>query len=109
MVERFGKAQSALGRIYLKEWRSHRGMTQEQLADAIQSTHVTVSRMERGDRPYNQPFLEACADALSCDPADIIAGPPESNEKLQIIFDLLKGKSQEELDKVAAMISLLGE
>lgn len=57
-------------RLYLKEWREFRQLTQEQLADRIGISRVMVSKIERGLNPYHQAFLEAAAAALMCEPAD---------------------------------------
>lgn len=109
MSERFGKSTGELQKWYLREWRKHRGMTQEQLAEAIDSTKQTVSRMESGTRTYNQPFLEACADALKCRPADLLNGPPEVQSSLSDLMELLSTKSDADLDKIRAMIELMGK
>nr|WP_321482697.1 helix-turn-helix transcriptional regulator [uncultured Cohaesibacter sp.] len=107
MTKRYGKSPDELQRWYLREWRKHRGLTQEQLAEAIESTKQTVSRMESGMLPYNQPFLEACADVLKCQPAELLIGAPIQDETLQTIVNSLKSKSPSELSKIASMITLL--
>ena len=109
MVERYGKSSNTLGRTFLKEWRVYRGMTQEQLAEEIQTTHVTISRMERGERPYNQPFLEACAEALDCTPGQIIDGPPIKNHKLDHTINKIKKLDDTQLAKLDTMIDLISE
>lgn len=63
-------------RTFLKEWRKFRGLTQEQLAERLELTQATVARIERGDISYTQPVLEAMADALRCEPADLIMRDP---------------------------------
>lgn len=107
MTERFGKSTGELQKWYLREWRKHRGLTQEQLAEAIDSTKPTVSRMENGTRPYNQPFLEACAEALHCTPAQLLSGSPNDGDKAKYIIALLKDKNPEEIEKIYKMISLM--
>ena len=37
---------------------------------------AALSRIERGERPYGQDFLEAAADALMCEPADLLIRNP---------------------------------
>lgn len=61
---------------YLKEWRKFRGLTQSQLAERLGLTQATIARIERGDIAYTQPVLEAMADALRCEPADLIMRDP---------------------------------
>jgi transcriptional regulator with XRE-family HTH domain len=44
------------------------------------STHrrATISRIENGEIPYGQDFVEACADALGCEPGELIDRDPRS-------------------------------
>lgn len=39
-----------------------------------------LSRIERGERPYNQDFLEAVAEQLSCDVVDLLIRNPLDKE-----------------------------
>jgi transcriptional regulator with XRE-family HTH domain len=63
-------------RTFIREWRKHRGLKQEELADCVGVTQETISRLERGQIAYTQQTLEAISDALDCDPADLIARDP---------------------------------
>ena len=82
-------------------------MTQEQLAEAIDSTKQTVSRMESGQSPYNQPFLEACADALDCLPSQLLHCAPDQRSEVEELVDLLKGRSPSDIQKVVAFVKIL--
>lgn len=58
-------------KTYFREWREHRGLTQEQLASRLETSVASISRIESGNQPYTQDVLEALADALkdrSCEP-----------------------------------------
>jgi transcriptional regulator with XRE-family HTH domain len=61
---------------YIQEWRRYRNLTQEGLAGRLESTAATISRIEGGKQNYTQPMLEAIADALQCEPADLLRPPP---------------------------------
>ena len=74
-------------RIFLKEWREHRHLTQEQLADRIGISRVMVSKIERGLNPYHQAFLEAAADALMCEPADLLVRDPSKPEAIWSLWE----------------------
>ena len=74
---------------YIYEWRKHRGLTLEKLAAAIDSTHATVSRIERGKMPYNQGMLERLAKALDTDPASLIMRNPSDPDGMWSIHDQL--------------------
>lgn len=74
-------------RHFIGEWRLHRDLTQEQLADELGTTKQTISRIENGVQPYSQDFLEACADALRCEPGDLITRDPKDPEGLWSIWE----------------------
>ena len=74
---------------YIKEWRKYRGLTQEQLAERIGIARSYLTKIERGTRRYDQPFLEAASDALRCEPGDIIMRDPSDPESIWSIWDKL--------------------
>ena len=83
-------------RHYIKEWRKHRRMTQEQLASAIGSAVSSVSQLESGKQGYSQATLEALSEVLQCSPADLLSvnpteGRPEepSREAVTSLLSLL--------------------
>lgn len=74
-------------RLYLKEWREFRQLTQEQLADRIGISRVMVSKIERGLNPYHQALLEAAAAALMCEPADLLVRDPSKPDAIWSVWD----------------------
>lgn len=74
-------------RLYLREWREHRQLTQEQLADRIGISRVMVSKIERGLNPYHQAFLEAAAAALMCEPADLLVRDPSHPDPIWTVWE----------------------
>jgi len=76
-----------LQRLFLKEWREHRHLTQEQLADRIGMSRPMVSKIERGLNPYSQAFLEAVAEALMCEPVDLLVRDPSKPEAIWSVWD----------------------
>lgn len=72
--------------LYLKEWRLHRQMTQEQLAERIGSSKGHVSLLERGLKGYSDTMLAALSAALVCQPWELLAIDPSNpqNEILKI-------------------------
>jgi len=91
----------AAQRQYFKEWRKYRGLTQEQLAERIGIARSYLTKIERGDRRYDQPFLEAAADALRCSPADLIIRDPTDSEA---IWSIWEGLSPTERIRAAAVL-----
>jgi transcriptional regulator with XRE-family HTH domain len=74
-------------RIFLREWRKHRGVTQEGLADRIGIDRTIVSKIENGKLDYHQHFLEAVAYALMCEPADLLMRDPTAPEAIWSIWE----------------------
>jgi transcriptional regulator with XRE-family HTH domain len=75
---------------YIREWRKHRQLTQEQLAERIGIARSYLTKIERGTRRYDQPFLEAAAEQLRCEPCDLIMRDPSDPEGIWSIWDQLK-------------------
>ena len=57
-------ARSSRLSTYIRQWRESRGLTLEQLAEAIGVTHPTLSRIENGKVEYTEERLERIADEL---------------------------------------------
>jgi transcriptional regulator with XRE-family HTH domain len=91
-------------RTFLKEWRKVRHLTQIQAAERVGIRQSTLSKIERGQLPYDQDFLERAAlaygaheaaDLLTIDPTlpretDIIHlfrhAPPEAKRIIALIL-----------------------
>lgn len=82
-------AKKAFKKTFIRNWRKHRGLTQEQLAERIEMSPATVSMLERGETPYNQGVLEAVADALMCEPVDLLIRNPSDPDGIWSIWDQL--------------------
>lgn len=96
---------------YIRAWREFRDLTQEQLAERIETmtgiatTTASISRLENGKQPYSQQLLEAIADALRCDVPDLIARPPD--KQWDDSLTLLKALDPEKLDQAKRIIRAL--
>ena len=75
---------------FVRQWRESRGLTLEQLAERVGVTHATISRLERGLTPYQQPLLEEIAEALNTDVASLLMRNPEEPEAIWSIWDQAK-------------------
>lgn len=74
---------------FIRQWRKHRGLTLEQLAERLHTTHATLSRIERGKMAYNQSLLERLAEELRTDPASLIMRDPSDPEGIWTLWDSL--------------------
>lgn len=95
------KPEPRFGMTFIKNWRKHRGLTQQQLADRIGTTHATIQRVENGKTPYNQPMLEALADALQTEPASLLMRDPTAPDAIWSIWDRAKPKQREQIVRLA--------
>lgn len=75
--------------LHLAAWRKHRGLSQEQLAERIGVTQGMISHLENGRSDYTGHLLDSLADALQCEPADLIMRNPLDPEAPWSIWDTL--------------------
>lgn len=90
-------------RIFFREWRKHRGLTLQRLADRLEgvTTYASLSRIERGRQPYDRKILEAVADALDCEPADLLSRDPAAPDyKAWRIINGMKPEQREQAVRV---------
>ena len=95
-------------RTFIREWRKHRGLTLEQLADRIGTTHASLSRIERGRQPYTQGLFEAIAEALGVDPADLHVRDPSDPDGIWSIGDLAKPVQRRQIIEIAKTLTKTG-
>lgn len=74
---------------YFKEWRKYRNLTLERLAERIDVTAGAISQLENNQVSYTQGMLEALADALQCEPADLLIRDPSKSEAMWSIYEQL--------------------
>lgn len=54
-------------RIYFREWRKRRDLSQERAADRIGISQGHLSDLETGKKAWTEPVVEAMAQAYSCE------------------------------------------
>jgi transcriptional regulator with XRE-family HTH domain len=64
-------------RLFLAEWRESRGLTQQQLADRLETSDVTVSRWETGKRRPDDDAKGAIAWVLGIEIVDLYRHPDQ--------------------------------
>ncbi len=70
------KDMKPLGRTFLKEWREHVGLDQEEAATRLNVSRTLLSKIENAKSPYTQRLLEAAAEVYGRKPAELIACDP---------------------------------
>jgi transcriptional regulator with XRE-family HTH domain len=95
-------------RTFFKEWRQHRGLSQEQLADRLETSVASISRIESGRQPYTQDVLEALAEALMTDPASLLMRNPEAPEAMWSIWDQAKQGERQLIEELARSVVKTG-
>ena len=75
-----GRQRAQRRRHFLREHREARKLTQEQVAEELDTSKATISRIERGELPYNQDFLELYADLLGVHPSVLLGQPPTERD-----------------------------
>lgn len=63
---------------FIGAWRRAAGLSEDDLAAAMETSKSTVWRTEVGKQAYTQDFLEAAAAVLGCQPWDLIMRQPNS-------------------------------
>lgn len=89
-------------RHFLREWRQHKGLTLEQIAERLHTTHATISRIERGKLPYNQALLERLAEEYGTEPASLLMRHPKAKS-----WELLDTLSPVERNQVVAFVEAI--
>jgi transcriptional regulator with XRE-family HTH domain len=65
-------------RLYLREWRRYRAMSQADLAHQARVTEATISRLEQPDpSPARPSTVRKLAAALAVAPHALYAAPPD--------------------------------
>lgn len=96
-------------RIFLKEWREYRNLTQEALADRVGWSVGNVSQLERGLQGYSDEGLALLADALQCTPGQILDVDPTNDDAMWSLWERAKpGQKRILLDTAKEMVVKTG-
>jgi transcriptional regulator with XRE-family HTH domain len=95
-------------RWFLREWRKHRQLTQDQLAERIGISKPYLSQLENGKRQYTQELLEHFAAELRCEAADLIIRDPSDPEGIWSIWDQLKPVERSQVVEIAKTLKRTG-
>jgi transcriptional regulator with XRE-family HTH domain len=86
-------------RLFIAEWREHRKLTQEQLAQRLGTSDVTISRWETRRRQPDLNAQAALAEALDIEPFDLRRHPDQPSADA-----LLRGQPTEVQEQAIKLI-----
>lgn len=89
---------------FIRQWRKHRGLTQQELAKRIDYTDGAISHIETGQSAYTQTFLEAIAKALDCKPGDLIFHEPKTASNKDKINQMVASMDEEDTAILMVMV-----
>jgi len=105
MVARIGLQGAKPVKTYFREWREWKGWTLEELADRMETTAATVSRVESGKRDWGKGYLEAFAHVIGCPyEIDPIRRPPGAAITLD---DMLRDATPEQRRQAFAVVEAI--
>lgn len=98
---------------FIREWRKHRHMTQDQLVsrlieyggESVPTTAASLSRLENGKQPYSQHLMEALADVLSTDVGSLIMRNPLDGAAIWSIWDHASMGERQQITVVAEALT----
>jgi transcriptional regulator with XRE-family HTH domain len=85
--------------LYLAEWREKANLTQQQLADRLETSDVTISRWETNKRRPSMDAQEAIAEALGIEAVDLRRHPDQPSADA-----LLRDQPPEVVDMIIKQI-----
>ncbi len=75
---------------FLQQWRRHRALTQQKLAERAGLSHSTISRLENGETNLTRDTAALLAAALLIDIADLFRDPGDPHGVWSLARNLAK-------------------
>jgi transcriptional regulator with XRE-family HTH domain len=82
---------------FIRQWRKKRGLTLEACSERAGMSKGNLSNIETGKTGYSQATLEALADALQCDPVDLLVRNPSDPDGIWSLWDQAKPAQRKQL------------
>ena len=93
------------GPNFLRQWREHRGLTQEQLAEKVDTTANMIHYLETGERGLSAKWLRRLAPALNTTPGHLLEHDP--NELPTDILDIWASISKRDRETARRILETL--
>lgn len=91
---------------YLRQWRTFRDLTQEELAEKVEMTSSSISQLETGNQGFTDKSLARMAAALNCTPADLLVHDPQREDSFWPLCqaaEKLEGRDRRRLFRLMQM------
>lgn len=95
-------------RTFIRQWRKHRALSLERLADRVEMTESFLSMLERGERGYTQETLELLAEALQTDVASLLMRDPTEPGAIWSVWEQAKPGERRMIEEIAKTITKTG-
>ncbi|MDJ0921076.1 MAG: helix-turn-helix transcriptional regulator [Henriciella sp.] len=92
-------------RLFLAEWREYRALTQDQLSETTGIAKSTISRLENREMPVNERHIYKFADALRCEPIDLLTWNPLSDRPLLNLFQSIPDTKRREARRILQILA----
>jgi transcriptional regulator with XRE-family HTH domain len=91
----------------LAAWRTHRDLTQEQVAETLDVSHTTVGRWEKGELPISSRRLVDLCRLYSVTPSQLLMTPEaaEAADRARQIQEMVEGLDAESFDHLRFVAS----
>ncbi|OAZ72403.1 hypothetical protein SRCM100623_00942 [Acetobacter pasteurianus] len=85
---------------YLKAWRKHKGLSQEQLGNILNVAHTTIGRWEKGTVPLTTADLERLAATYGISVRQLLMPPEDAKsvENLERAYKVMEGMSSSDIE-----------
>lgn len=98
--------ESNAGPNHLRAWREYRGLSQEELAERIGSSHQVIGYLERGRTQLSAKWLRKLAPALKTTPGHLLDhDPSEMPADIIDIWSRMDTRGQRQLRDIARTLT----
>ena len=88
--------------------RKARGMSQKQLAEAVNASNQQISCLENGDRKLAPEWIERLSKALNCSKGELLGETPLSDDA-RAVLDMYERLTDSKKELAKAMLAALIE
>lgn len=88
-MQRIGSSKPL--RWFTREWREAKGLSQDQVAERLETNRGQISKLERGELRMNDDWIAGISYALGIEPSELLRDP-----RIPSQADMLRGASPDQ-------------